>query len=167
MNEAPGPLPSPPNLAQPEKRREILFSFWQWFGHLWHLERLVLHSGGSVAFEKTSPIVLKPSKPCWTWLVISQLYSIPEEHNTVKVAICLQVKKAGPRIRDRSLILTSSFTSLLTYLNIDFASSQEDYKLCQSKSGFNSGFTAYLVSPCPGFFIYRWAPRQFPSLQCW
>lgn len=33
----------------------------------------------------------------------SQLYNIPEEHNTVKVAMCLQVKKAGPRTRDRSL----------------------------------------------------------------
>lgn len=68
-----------------------------------------------MAFEKTFPIVLKPSKLCGTWLVISQLYSIPE-HNTVKVAMCLQVKKAGPRIRDRNLILASSLTSLLSYL---------------------------------------------------
>lgn len=37
------------------------------------------------------------------WLVISQLYNIPEEHSTVKGAMCLQVKKAGPRTRDKSL----------------------------------------------------------------
>lgn len=55
-----------------------------------------------MAFGKTSPIA-ETQQALPNLAGDKSALQHPAEHNIVKVAMCLQVKKAGPRTRDRSL----------------------------------------------------------------